>query len=104
MKKGIIAYDITNTKYRTKLSKALCAYGERVQFSVFEYEVNDALFESMIINIERIYNEYLKYICLSGDMKDIKRSIRVYLICDNCYKKIKVFDIKQQNRKRGYII
>jgi CRISPR-associated protein Cas2 len=36
----VISYDISNTKRRNKIAKALEGYGYRVQYSVFECEVD----------------------------------------------------------------
>ncbi len=40
--KYIVTYDIANDKRRTKLSDLLGAYGDRVNYSVFEIELSEA--------------------------------------------------------------
>lgn len=51
MKRGIVSYDITINRYRTKLSKLLSGFGERVQFSVFEFNLEEILYKEMIEKI-----------------------------------------------------
>ncbi|MBS1644460.1 MAG: CRISPR-associated endonuclease Cas2 [Bacteroidetes bacterium] len=48
----IVAYDISNTKVRTKFSKFLAQYGVRVQFSVFEIENSKRVLDIVINKVE----------------------------------------------------
>jgi CRISPR-associated protein Cas2 len=43
----LVTYDIPDDKRRTKLAKMLKDYGQRVQYSVFECNMNDKLLKSM---------------------------------------------------------
>lgn len=90
MKRGIISYDITNTRIRTRLAKLLCGYGRRVQFSVFEFELSDAVYNELFDKLVVIYNSYKKR---KNTKDDVNRfSIRLYFICNSCAKKIYFFD------------
>ena len=76
----IITYDISNDKRRTKLSDILQAYGYRVNYSVFECELNQTKLDKLLYEIElqKLINK--KY-----------DSIRFYHLCQNCV--AKSFDI-----------
>ncbi|MFW0884731.1 CRISPR-associated endonuclease Cas2 [Candidatus Acidulodesulfobacterium sp. H_13] len=39
----IISYDTSNDRKRNKIAKTLIDFGTRVQYSVFEYVINDKL-------------------------------------------------------------
>lgn len=73
----IVSYDITDTRRRTKLAKTLEDFGDRVQYSVFECILDGNLLNKMVARIKRIVLE-----------KD--DSVRVYSICANCERVIKV--------------
>ena len=72
----IVAYDIANDKRRKKLSELLETYGVRVNYSVFEIELNSSKKERLLFEIER------------QDLLD-KRcdSLRFYHLCVNCIEK-----------------
>ena len=73
----IVSYDISDTWRRTKLAKALEDFGDRVQYSVFECILDGNLLSKMVARIKRIVLE-----------KD--DSVRVYTLCANCERVIKV--------------
>ncbi len=52
----LISYDISNTKLRTKFSKFLEKYGERIQYSVFEIKNS----ERVLNNIETEIKQYFE--------------------------------------------
>jgi len=72
----VVAYDITNDKRRKKLSDLLDTYGTRVNYSVYEIELNETKYNKLIgeIHTKKLLNE--KY-----------DSIRFYHICQNCLPK-----------------
>jgi len=72
----IITYDIANDKRRTKLADLLGKYGTRVNYSVFECELNERKRESLLhtIEIQKLLNK--KY-----------DSLRFYHLCKNCMEK-----------------
>lgn len=77
----IVSYDIVDTKMRTKLAKALLNFGKRVQYSVFECELEPA-------KIEDMKQCALKFVDLEKD------SLRIYRLCQTCNKQIESFGIK----------
>ena len=48
----LITYDISNNKNRTKLSELLDKYGTRVNYSVYECELNKIKLEKLIYEVE----------------------------------------------------
>lgn len=69
----LIAYDIDDDKRRRNISSILEGYGVRVNFSVFEVEIN-----------ETQLNELIKELKSASKRKD---NIRFYHICKNCMEK-----------------
>ena len=74
--KYIVTYDISNDKRRTKLSDLLGTYGNRVNYSVFEIELNQTKREKLLheIELKKLINK--KY-----------DSLRFYHLCENCVPK-----------------
>ena len=58
MKKGVITYDISKTRERNLLSKLLQGYCRRIQFSVFEFELCNDVYEEMFMKIVDVFNKY----------------------------------------------
>ena len=78
----IVSYDIVETKMRTKLAKALLNYGKRVQYSVFECELEAA-------KIEEMKQRILEFVDLEQD------SLRIYRLCQTCNRQIESFGVKK---------
>lgn len=68
----VISYDITENKVRNKVSKILEGYGKRIQYSVFECEISDRLFE-------KLYEQLLEQTINSKT-----DSIKIYRLCSKC--------------------
>jgi len=79
----IITYDIPDDKRRTKLAKDLLDFGNRVQYSVFEAELDDTLFEKMLQRIDRVINPD-------------EDSIRIYKLCKMCENNIQILGVGQR--------
>ena len=73
----LITYDIADDKRRTKISSILEKYGKRVNESVFECELKEAVKKEILIK------ELIKKLNIKTD------SLRIYNICDNCLVKSK---------------
>lgn len=71
----IITYDIVKDKTRTKVSKILEDYGNRVQYSVFESDISE-------IELESIKNRIKGLIDVSTD------NVKFYSLCAACDTKI----------------
>jgi len=68
----VISYDISDTKVRNKVSKILEGFGRRIQYSVFECNLEEKVFN-------RLYERLL------GQMLDSESdSIRIYRLCKRC--------------------
>ena len=72
--KYLITYDIENDKRRKKISDELEAFGYRVNYSVFESELNQTKLRKLKEKIEELVD--VKY-----------DSVRFYHICENCLPK-----------------
>ncbi len=68
----VISYDISKTKARNKVAKLLEGYGRRIQYSVFECEIEEASYA-------RLYEKLLKQTLESGT-----DSICIYRLCKKC--------------------
>ncbi|XDD49675.1 CRISPR-associated endonuclease Cas2 [Leptospira sp. WS92.C1] len=53
----LISYDIHQTKLRTKFSKFLKKYGERLQYSVFEIKNSDRVLENIQTQIKYYFEK-----------------------------------------------
>ncbi len=51
--KMIAAYDIADPRRLAKIAKIMLDYGERVQKSIFEVSVTDAIFQEMKSRVEK---------------------------------------------------
>ncbi|MEO0099225.1 MAG: CRISPR-associated endonuclease Cas2 [candidate division WOR-3 bacterium] len=71
----VISYDIKSDRRRNRVLKTLKNYGTRVQFSVFECNLNSEQFE-------RLKNH------LSFLIKPSEDSIRFYRLCEDCKRKV----------------
>ncbi len=74
--KYLITYDIINDKNRTKLSDLLETYGYRVNYSVFEIDINKTKLKKLLNKIEE-----------KGLVDKKYDSMRFYHICENCVPK-----------------
>ncbi len=72
-----VSYDITDNKRRTRLSKTLLDFGERVQYSVFECNLTGKQLLLLENQIEKIVNKH-------------KDTVRIYRFCDACKEKLKI--------------
>ena len=70
----LICYDISNDKIRSKTSELLEQWGERINLSVFECVFTHA-------QLKKVTDE----ICRKMDQKT--DSIKIYLLCRECYSK-----------------
>lgn len=87
----VVSYDIPDDPRRTKIANILEDFGDRVQFSVFECLLDQALFEKMLKRLEEVVKE------------DVD-SVRVYSLCGNCEKGIKVLGQGEITKSEKYYI
>jgi CRISPR-associated protein Cas2 len=87
----LIVYDIEDDAVRSKISKTLEDYGQRVQESVFECKINSCELEELI--------------AILGEKLEGKGNIRVYPVCLECYTKaFGLGKVKEIPGSRGYEI
>ncbi len=69
----IVAYDISNDKIRTRVSKVLKSYGSRAQFSVFLVDLSDVKAQRMTASVEGIIDPKVDsvMICDLGAVKSL---------------------------------
>lgn len=72
----MVSYDIPDDKTRNKIAKIMLDFGARVQYSVFECNMDDKLLEKMTQKISKIISE--------------KDSVRIYALCGKCDKLVKI--------------
>jgi len=75
MRRYVVAYDIPDNRRRNKIGDILLGYGKRVNYSVFEIEVNS------IADLRKLEREILSILEPKED------SFRFYHICRNCMEK-----------------
>ena len=83
----IISYDITSNKLRRKIAKELENFGIRVQYSVFECNIDKPRFKEV----------YAKLIHLMEGVEE--GSVRCYELCQNCEGKVHVIGIDNRQEK-----
>lgn len=78
----VISYDISNNKKRNQVLNELKDYGHRVQFSVFECDLDQKTINTLRSRLSKLISSK-------------KDSIRYYFLCNSCVAKLKV-DRKRQ--------
>ncbi len=86
----VISYDISKDKIRNKVASELENYGKRVQYSVFECELTEE-------KLKKLYAKLLKLCAEEG-------SIRIYVICENCRKKIRMIGTVTEVKRQEAVI
>jgi len=74
----LICYDIVAPKRLAKIAKTLLGYGQRVQYSVFECDLNEQQYTKLHNKLTRLMNS------TEGD------SLRTYRLCTNCAQTVEV--------------
>jgi len=76
----VVSYDIPDDKRRTNVAKLMLRFGDRVQFSVFECNVEEKEFLIMLKKLE-------KAVFPKED------SVRIYVLCKECVSRIRIIGI-----------
>jgi CRISPR-associated protein Cas2 len=87
----LIAYDIKNDRIRNKISTILEDFGDRVQYSLFELNVDN-------ITVERIKSRIKKLINVEND------SVKIYFLPDNWGKNIITLGKNKKNEILDVIV
>ncbi len=86
-----VAYDITDDKRRNKIAKILKDFGQRVQYSVFECNIDQRAFLRLQNRLEKTMN-------FDED------TITFYHICAACEKQIERIGLNKGLDKQSYIV
>ena len=81
----LISYDISSDKRRGRIAKRMENYGRRIQYSVFECDIDEKRFK-------KLYAEIMKE---CEGMTD--GSVRFYYIFQNCRPKMRLIGQKKQD-------
>jgi CRISPR-associated protein Cas2 len=87
----LISYDIEDDKKRTRLAHKLKDFGRRVQYSVFEADINEqevAELQKLLANVQLGKND----------------SLRLYRLCGECLKQIKIWGKGEVTQDRDFYI
>lgn len=84
----VICYDIPDDKRRIRVAKCLDGYGDRMQFSVFEAVLDQAL-------IERLMGK------LGNLIDPAEDSVKVYALCSNCARKTRKLGVAEAEPEVG---
>jgi CRISPR-associated protein Cas2 len=88
----VISYDIVEDGRRNKISDLLKDYGTRVQYSVFECDINNETLRALINQLDGLI-----------DQRD--DSIRVYMICEGCLaRKVALGKTEELGEKRFFLV
>ncbi len=72
-----ICYDIVDNRRRNRIAKILLDYGERVQYSVFEVDIDAKQLETLMGRMKR-------------ELNDSEDSVLIYALCETCKTKLKI--------------
>lgn len=67
----LVSYDIVNDRIRTRVMKFLKNYGNRIQLSVFECDLDEAMYRKMKRGVEELIDKK-------------KDRVRYYRLCHGC--------------------
>lgn len=87
----MVSYDIVNNKTRTKVMKFLKDFGERVQLSVFECDLDDNQYARMKEGVERLINKK-------------KDRVRYYRLCKACMDRLVISGWGEIDQDEGFTI
>ncbi|HOX84345.1 MAG TPA: CRISPR-associated endonuclease Cas2 [bacterium] len=87
----IVAYDIEDDRTRSRLMKKLKDFGPRVQYSVFEADLNPDELPKLRAMLEKV------------ELKD-NDSIRLYRICRACAAEVKIWGQGEVTKDKDYYI
>lgn len=84
----VVCYDIPDDKRRIKIARCLDGYGDRIQFSVFEALLDQALVEKLVARLQSLIDE-------------TEDSVRIYALCATCASKSRQLGLVEFGPKIG---
>lgn len=99
----LVSYDISDDNDRDKIANILLDYGQRVQYSVFECILDKELYDEMVKRLDSVVSKS------DGDSdydnENRRYSVRIYGLCSQCEKAIKIIGAGEVIKKQDvYII
>jgi len=73
----LISYDIVSDKKRRKVDKLLCEYGFRVNYSVFELEVDKSSYEKLLFELPKLMDKRDSIRVYRFDKSTIQKSLEL---------------------------
>lgn len=89
--KYVVTYDIMSDKIREKVADCLEDYGDRVQLSVFETDIDAGQYQKMVSRLEKLVDK-------KND------SVRIYPVCSSCLEKAKIIGLGEFLKDREVIV
>jgi CRISPR-associated protein Cas2 len=74
----IVSYDVSEDKRRNKIAKKLKDFGERVQKSVFECNLDEEKIKQLVKTVVPLLDEE-------------EDTLRIYKVCKECKKKTEIY-------------
>lgn len=87
----MVSYDIVKDKTRTKVMKFLKDFGDRVQLSVFECDLNDDQYSRMKEGVEKLINKK-------------EDRVRYYRLCKGCMNRVVISGWGEIEQGEGFTI
>ena len=87
----LIAYDVADSRRLAKVARICKDYGVRVEYSVFECDLNDEQFAHFFKKLEKVIN-------VTEDR------LIVYRICSSCMERIQSLGLVARSRKQSLYI
>lgn len=82
----IVCYDIVSDRIRNRIVKTLEGYGRRVQYSVFECDLNEKRYQEL----------YGRLLVFMQDVEAQDGNICFYYICKNCIGKKQIIGVPKK--------
>jgi CRISPR-associated protein Cas2 len=87
----MVSYDIVKDKTRTRVMKFLKDFGDRVQLSVFECDLDDAQYARMKEGVEKLINQK-------------EDRVRYYRLCKSCMSRVVISGWGEIEQDEGFTI
>jgi CRISPR-associated protein Cas2 len=87
----LVSYDIVDNRVRGKVMKLLKNYGQHVQLSVFECDLDERMYQKMRSEVERL-------------IKKKEDSVRYYRLCRGCLERVVISGWGEVERDEGFKI
>lgn len=87
----MVSYDIVKNKTRTRVMKFLKDFGDRVQLSVFECDLDDEQYARMKEGVEKLINQK-------------EDRVRYYRLCKSCMSRVVISGWGEIEQDEGFTI